>query len=601
MLQIGSLVDGKYKILRVVGKGGMSVVYQAVNEKANKIWAIKEVRKDGTQNFEVVKQNLIAETDMLKRFNHPNLPSIIDVIDTEDSFLIVMDYIEGNSLSKAIETSGAQSQDDVIEWSKQLCDVLGYLHSQNPPIIYRDMKPANVMLKPDGNISLIDFGTAREFKSTSVEDTTCLGTQGYAAPEQYGGHGQTDARTDIYCLGATMYHLITGHNPSTPPYEMYPIRQWNPMLSSGLEEIITKCTQRNPNDRYQSCAELLYALENYQQFDIENKKVQNLKWKTFLASTIAFLVLLVATIGLKIGASAQMTQTYTGKLEEADKSAAGIVTTPASMNKDANGKWDGTWTYENGVEVYGIPVNSYIEAIQVNPANPEAYNKILDLYMKDGILSPEEYNQFNNKILSTTSNIKDASGRNIDTYSSLLSGDKEAFAQLAADLGDDLFFCYGGADDASGIGYAQNWYGRVIDNSADEALKSKVQDYIDLSNVFTARRGTDLKGDSSYDFKGAFESMQRLADSIDAQNNATHSLRFYRTISRMLVNYNDKFVGSISDQDYTKFLEKISEKLSAIKSTAVYKDSLEVMEPYMNDAESNVKQALENGLGKVGA
>ena len=112
------------------------------------------------------------------------------------------------------------------------------------------------MLKPDGNVMLIDFGTAREFKSTSVADTTCLGTQGYAAPEQFGGHGQTDARTDIYCLGATMYHLVTGHNPATPPYEMYPIRQWNPMLSSGLEEIILECTQRNPEDRYQSCAEL---------------------------------------------------------------------------------------------------------------------------------------------------------------------------------------------------------------------------------------------------------------------------------------------------------------------------------------------------------
>lgn len=178
MLEVGSLVDGKYRILRVVGKGGMSVVYQAVNEKANKIWAIKEVRKDGVQNYEVVKQNLIVETELLKRFNHPNLPSIIDVIDGDGSFLIVMDYIEGNSLNKALETSGAQSQEDVIEWSKQLCDVLGYLHSRKPPIIYRDMKPANVMLKPDGNISLIDFGTAREFKSSSVEDTTCLGTQG---------------------------------------------------------------------------------------------------------------------------------------------------------------------------------------------------------------------------------------------------------------------------------------------------------------------------------------------------------------------------------------------------------------------------------------
>lgn len=101
---------------------------------------------------------------------------------------------------------------------------------------------------------IIDFGTAREFKETSIEDTSCLGTQGYAAPEQYGGHGQTDARTDIYTLGATMYHLLTGHNPSLPPYEMYPIRRWNPALSSGLEEIVLKCTQRNPNDRYQSCA-----------------------------------------------------------------------------------------------------------------------------------------------------------------------------------------------------------------------------------------------------------------------------------------------------------------------------------------------------------
>ncbi len=140
MLEIGSLVDGKYRILREVGKGGMSVVYQAVNEKANKIWAIKEVRKDGVQNYEVVKQNLIVETELLKRFNHPNLPSIIDVIDGDGTFLIVMDYIEGNSLSKALE-NGAQSQDDVIEWSKQLCDVLGYLHSRKPPIIYPSVPP----------------------------------------------------------------------------------------------------------------------------------------------------------------------------------------------------------------------------------------------------------------------------------------------------------------------------------------------------------------------------------------------------------------------------------------------------------------------------
>lgn len=108
MLEIGSLVDGKYRILRKVGQGGMSVVYMAVNERANKTWAIKEIRKDGTQNYEVVKQGLIVETDMLKRLDHPHLPSIIDVIDGEGSFLIVMDFIEGKTLSSVIKEYGAQ-------------------------------------------------------------------------------------------------------------------------------------------------------------------------------------------------------------------------------------------------------------------------------------------------------------------------------------------------------------------------------------------------------------------------------------------------------------------------------------------------------------
>lgn len=110
MLEIGSLVDNKYKILNKVGQGGMSVVYLAMNEKANKQWAIKEVRKDGVKDFEVVKQGLVVETDMLKRLSHPSLPSIIDVIEDEDTFLIVMDYIQGNPLSKALEEYGAQPQ-----------------------------------------------------------------------------------------------------------------------------------------------------------------------------------------------------------------------------------------------------------------------------------------------------------------------------------------------------------------------------------------------------------------------------------------------------------------------------------------------------------
>ena len=200
MLTIGSVIDGKYKILNKIGQGGMSVVYLAMNEKANKQWAIKEIRKDGVKDFQVVKQSLIVETDLLKKLDHPNLPSIVDIIEDDNTFLIVMDYVEGRSLEKELEEYGAQRQDKVIEWAKQLCDVLIYLHSRKPPIIYRDLKPENIMLRPDGKVMLIDFGTAREFKERNVSDTVCLGTVGYAAPEQFGGQGQTDARTDIYGL-----------------------------------------------------------------------------------------------------------------------------------------------------------------------------------------------------------------------------------------------------------------------------------------------------------------------------------------------------------------------------------------------------------------
>lgn len=532
MLEIGSVIDGKYKILNVVGKGGMSVVYLAMNERANKQWAIKEVRKDGMQSFEVVKQNLVAETDLLKKLNHPHLPSIIDVIDCDDTFLIVMDYIEGNPLSKALETSGAQNQDDVIEWAKQLCDVLEYLHSRKPPIIYRDMKPSNVMLKPDGNVMLIDFGTAREFKSTSVADTTCLGTQGYAAPEQFGGHGQTDARTDIYCLGATMYHLVTGHNPATPPYEMYPIRQWNPMLSSGLEEIILKCTQRNPEDRYQSCAELLYALDHYKDLDIENKKVQSFKWKTFLASFIMTIVMLVGTIGFSAGLTVQTSSTYESYIANGD----------SAVSQDAAEKY-------------------YLDAINVDPANPLAYQKLLERCTSDSKLSEDEYNT-----------IKDAIYEHEDELKSKYPS--EYADNVAYKLGQALYFSYVPSSQKSesenfsmaGITVSQRWLDIAQKMGSTEQIKHRAELLSSMSKAYQNMSGKSLEGDPVEEVKEYWNNLVEIASpNIAKEENNQIALLIYR---------------NVTSQIYTKYYWFIKNSLATAKDIS---NELDNIEKYVNE------------------
>ena len=516
MLEIGSLVDGKYKILNKIGQGGMSVVYLAMNERANKQWAIKEVRKDGVQNFEVVKQGLIAETEMLKKLSHPNLPSIIDVIDGDGTFLIVMDYIEGRHLESVVKEYGAQSQEDVIEWAKQLCDVLSYLHSRKPPIIYRDMKPSNVMLKPDGKVMLIDFGTAREFKENSVADTTCLGTQGYAAPEQYGGHGQTDARTDIYCLGATLYHLLTGHNPSEPPYEMYPIRYWNPELSSGLEEIILKCTQKNPDDRYQNCGGLLYALEHYNELDIEYKRKQTLKWRAFLCSAALTVVAGAGATGFKIAENTVTASTYETYVEEADNLAS---TDPEQC------------------------IQYYKNAIALNPSDGLAYEKLLNFFLWEHndsaqgdtgneaasqqitcVFSDAEEQEIR-KVLGTEEN----KNRRNEEY---LKANVEDYDKFAYDLGIAYYFSYNGTGNK---GAARKWLEIAseaeITEKLNEANINRAANLYKISEYYDSLGMRNQAGDSRVSYADYWRDLQKTVEDDSASGNNVNILLAYKEMT----------------------------------------------------------------------
>lgn len=362
MAEIGSVIDEKYEIVKKIGQGGMSLVYLATDRHLNKTWAVKEIRRKGKGKAEeFVYNSLITEANLMKKLDHPALPRIVDIIENSVTIYVVMDYIEGESLDKVLEEYGAQPEELVIEWAKQICDALSYLHSQKPPIIYRDMKPANVMLKPEGNIKIIDFGIAREYKEKSLADTTVLGTKGYAPPEQYSG--QTDARSDIFALGMTMHHLLTGIDPRGG--EAYaPVRMWNPELSEGIELIIDRCVQPAPENRYQTCEDLLYDLNHPELITKDYKRKQKRKLRLFIASAIVAMAALASGFICRTVATQQNNSTYEAYISPSSATAL-----------------------ESKEE-------SYKKAIAIYPSRTDAYMGLLNAFEEEGRFSKTENDIF---------------------------------------------------------------------------------------------------------------------------------------------------------------------------------------------------------------
>lgn len=561
MLGVGSVVDGKYKILSEIGHGGMSVVYMAINEKANKTWAIKEVRKDGVMDFEAVKQGLIVETELLKKLKHPNLPSIVDVIEDEHTFLIVMDYIEGNPLSKALEEFGAQPQEYVIEWARQLCDVLGYLHSRTPSIIYRDMKPSNIMLKPDGNLTLIDFGTAREFKEKNLADTTCLGTVGYAAPEQFGGMGQTDARTDIYCLGATLYHLVTGYNPSEPPYEIKPIRDINPNLSSGLERILLKCVQRNPQDRYQSCAELMYALEHYEEIDDRYRKKQKWKLGGFLTAAVLTVVFGVSGIVLNQAAKSKATDNYDSILEEAAKTA----------------------DYSQKVKLYGDCI-----AIPGKAGEKEAYLGLIQAFKEnDSIFSVEE---------------QDMLVRQIKNHRSQLLEYPERYVEICFETGKLFWYYYdygdGSDNQVTKMKSAVEWFDDVLNYAPEDYTeRGMARVYRDIGIFYRDISINTVEASDKGVYLPFFERLKELVDTVSANENESEivKLELYELTRSSLQQYATKLkADGLTREDLLALYEKVEVSVKEVDATTDKTNEKKAATIALLD---DTRQAIETAFG----
>ncbi|SFL68822.1 Serine/threonine protein kinase [Paenibacillus sp. 1_12] len=255
--QIGDVVEGRYRIVSVLGSGGMSTVYLADDLRlGGKRWAVKESRQSNGTEYD-----FLAEAEMLVKLNHPNLPDIVDYFpaDGNGCSYLVMDYIEGETLLQRFERSSKRlPAHHVIGYALQLCDVFDYLHSHQPePIIYRDVKPANLMIDAQERIRLIDFGIARSYKVGQAADTVRIGTIGFAAPEQFEGR-QTDGRTDLFGLGALLYYLLSGGHYYYAVRR--PLHNHNTSISPSLSALVEKLLQANPSARCQSAAEVRTVL-----------------------------------------------------------------------------------------------------------------------------------------------------------------------------------------------------------------------------------------------------------------------------------------------------------------------------------------------------
>ena len=537
MTQIGTVLAGKYEILKEIGRGGMSFVYLAMDTHLNRNWAVKEVRKRGSgKNDEIVVNSLLAEANMVKRLDHPALPRIVDIIDTGETIYIVMDFIEGESLDKILSEYGAQPEEKVIDWAMQVCDVFSYLHSQKPPIIYRDMKPANLMLKPNGNISIIDFGIAREYKEQNLADTTVLGTKGYAPPEQYSG--QTDPRSDIFALGMTMHHLLTGVDPRNgEPYA--PVRQWTPELSEGIEAIINKCVEPAAENRYQSCAELL--------LDLQDPSKVTRGWRKKLKRR---LFLFIATAALCVAAA-----------------VAGVVLKMTSVNIN-NQDYD--------LKAASSDPGDNYDAIEIYPERTDAYRQLIEYYRNSPDTSDKDLKKLGNRLESNIA---------------ALDINKPETAELFYDYGK-LFFSELGGSFKARAAYAKAFFEKAAASDADYNRKPIANCYMSICDFMTNQ--TTTREHTYDDYVQLFGKINSAMDTPIGGSEANYDkLTLYYTVI-LLMNDQSRYMAAagVDRFEVLGLMKDAKDSADSIASSLEYVQQLQ--QKLRNDYDAYVASVVSN-------
>lgn len=538
MTEVGTIIDGKYEILTEIGHGGMSVVYLAMDKRLNKQWAIKEIKKKGSEkNDEIVVNSLMAEAEMMKNLDHPSLPRIVDIIDNGITIYVIMDYIEGESLDKILNREGPQPEEKVIEWAKQICDTLSYLHSQKPPIIYRDMKPANVMLKPEGNIKIIDFGIAREYKELKLKDTTVMGTKGYAPPEQYSG--QTDQRSDIYALGMTMHHLLTGVDPRSGEAHV-PARQWNPEVSEGIEFIIEKCVEPASENRYQTCADLMYDLQHPDVVTKGYKRKQKMRLAAFLVPFVLAIIMVITGVSLNLVATNVNNQDYDANLASSDP-------------------------------------EKYFTAVEIYPDRTDAYEKLIEYY--------KNHEATNDEITKV--------GNIIEAHADELDVNETDVADMYYDMGKLYFSDYDGSFKIRAVN-AQSFFATSTASSAVFDKKEIATCYYSICNFMTNQSTTSEHALDDYTalFEEIEKSLEIVGKTTDSEANYDKISFYY--VAMLLINDQSEYMAGVGFDRETalNMMQTLYNNTNAITSTLTYVNDIK------DEINSNYESFVSNINGK---
>ncbi|MDR0919273.1 MAG: serine/threonine protein kinase [Oscillospiraceae bacterium] len=534
MANIGDVVAGRYKLLKEIKRGGMnSIVYLAEDTDLAKKWAVKEVVRGDTERF---ISHAVEEAELQKIFDHPNIPRIVAIVDgtnhkvvvknlkPSDSVFIVMDYVSGDDFKDIVSDPkrGKIKQEDVIKYAKVLCSVLTYLHSQSPPIIYRDMKPENIKLQDNGEIRLLDYGIA--VRSDNIGALREL-TLGYASPEQVTRGVIVDQRSDIFCLGRTLYYLLTGITPQydtkdKSPLPTEPIRKFVPDILSGLDIIIQKCTKERPENRYQSCQDVLNDLENY--LKIGDDYIKQLKNK--IKSIIIYLIIVISMVCVGMFSFAMRNSinndSYDKYLQQAEKSAS-----------------------------YDDKIYFYEKASEIKPLESEPYTGLINTFKTDGVFTEDESSILQKRI-SSNSQLKKS----------------DDYATIAYKVGILYWFYYdygkdNGDNEITRMSAASVWFDDAVSyggTSFSDYKAAKV--YADIGKFNKDIKTNVAESSDKGQYAPYFNNITKLVNLIGDNPNDDElvSLELYKLTIDALESYARKFkADGISEEEMISLLNNV--------------------------------------------